>query len=152
MFERKLSTTNGVKTFFALSAYFLLMQVFGLQDEAFLRFANLFIIFYFVRETTLKMIQKDNSTLLGVFFSGIITSAIGVLLSVIAFAFYITFIKGTAYLTEVGNTFIPLGDSSSLMQYSFALVIEGMCSCVFVSMYIMQKFKNSIGIKPVKMQ
>lgn len=152
MFERKLSTTNGIKIFFALSGYFLLMQVFGLQDEAFLRFANLFIIYYFVRKTLGKMIQKDSATLLGVFFSGIITSAIGVLLSVIAFSFYITFLTGTAYLTEVGNTFIPLGDSSSLMQYSFALVIEGMCSCLFVSMYLMQKWKNSIGVSTVGIQ
>lgn len=149
MLERKLSTTNGIKIFIALSGYFLIMQFLGLQDKYFLRFANLFIIYYFVNKTLRNTIQQERATLLGVFFSGIITSSIGVIMSVIAFTFYISFVTGTSYLAEIGNSFIPLGDSSSLIQYSFALIIEGMCSSLLISMYLMQKWKNNISVNPL---
>ena len=146
MIKETTAIKNGLKILGAISVFFLLMQFFGLQDEVYLRFFNVLIIYYFVNRTVRSVIVEKNASLLSVLLSSFVTSFIGVTLSIIAFSMYIITYQGIDYLAAVGETIIPVGSGASLSKYCLALFVEGVCSGVLVSIIVLQRWKNSVAI------
>ena len=145
MIKETIAIKNGLKILGAISVFFLLMQFFGLQDEVYLRFFNVIIIYYFANKTVRRVMVKKNASLLSVLLSSFVTSSVGITLSIFAFAMYIITYQGIDYLTAVGETIIPVGSGVSLSKYCLALFVEGICSGVLVSILVMQRWKNSIA-------
>jgi hypothetical protein len=145
MIKETIAIKNGLKILGAISVFFLLMQFFGLQDEVYLRFFNVIIVYYFVNKTVRTVMVEKSASLLSVLLSSFVTSFLGVILSIFAFSIYIITYQGIDYLTAVGETIIPVGGDASLSKYCLALFVEGICSGVLVSIIVLQRWKNSIA-------
>ena len=74
--------------------------------------------------------------------AAIITSILGVMLSVFGFIIYIKLFRGSDYLSELSEPLIGAGGDLSLAQYSFALFAEGIASSVIVAFILNQWWKN----------
>ena len=140
---------NGVLIFLLIGAFFLLMELFGLSDVAFLRLFNIVFVVYGVNRTIKSRIIAGEVDYLGNFGAGVLASFIGVFLSVIALWIYLGAITGVEHINQLAHSVI-LGQPDSLPQFCIALMVEGLSSSVVISLIIMQRWKNvkAIGKTP----
>jgi hypothetical protein len=127
---------NGIIIFIGIGLYFMLMEILGLADLYFLRLFNVLFVFYGTNRT-LKMNYKEGNTIfVSNAISALITSLIGVVLSIIGLITYSYMRGGDAYLQSLSKTFLFGGDPS-IMTYSISLLFEGIVSAVIVSFMLM---------------
>lgn len=139
---------NAILLYLALGAYFLLAQALGLQDEAYLRFINIPIVLYFVNKTIKEKVKSGETHFLKNYASALLTSLLAVALSIVGLTIYIVVFTGVEYLGELSQPFIGGGMQLQLSEYCFALLVEGLCSSIIISLVVMQYWKNAQESKP----
>lgn len=127
---------NGFLIFFGIGAYFLLMTVLGLGDVFYLRLLNTFFVFYGVNRTIQSNIAEGKKTFVNNVVSAMITSLVGVFLSIIGLVIYSYMQGGDAYVQSLSKTFL-FGGNPSVATYSICLLFEGIASSVIVTMLLM---------------
>ena len=133
---------NGIMLFFFIGLFFILVDLIGFADNIWLRTLNIFFVFYFVNRTVKYYVEEGKNDFLSNIGAAVITSIIGVVLSVFGFIIYIKLFRGDAYLAELSEPLIGAGEELSLSQYSFALFAEGIASSVIVAFILNQWWKN----------
>ncbi|SDW02599.1 hypothetical protein [Flavobacterium degerlachei] len=134
---------NGVIIFIGIGLYFILMEILGLADLYYLRLFNVLFVFYGTNRT-LKMNYEEGKTVFtSNATSALLTSLIGVFLSVIGLITYSYIQGGDAYLQSLSKTFL-FGGSPSIMTYSISLLFEGIVSAVIISFMLMLYWNNRL--------
>jgi hypothetical protein len=141
---KKLNTEirNGILLFISLGLYFIIIDLLGFQDEIILKTANIVLVFYFVNDTIRQNVKTEKADYLSLFGSAVMTSVIGIVLSILGFILYILLVKGQDYLSQLSAPLIGAGNDLSLSQYSFSLFAEGMASSVIVAFILMMYWKK----------
>jgi len=140
---------NGVIIFILLASYFLTVDIFGLSDSLLLRMFNVVIVYFGVNRCIKNRIRDGNNTYLGCLGGGVLTSFIGVSLSIIGLAVYIVVFRGPEYISELAPSVISGNGAHSVFQFCVALLVEGLASSIVLSFILMQKWKNIKNIENV---
>lgn len=142
MNQTKIITSNAVLITALIGGFFFLCKFFGLEDNPYLRFINLFFVVFGTRRAIKASINENEETRyttnLGI---GIQTSALAVLISILGVIGYTYFIN-PEFLEIMKGSFLFGGNKVSLGEIFFTLLIEGMASSVIGSFIMMQFFKN----------
>ncbi|MBA4321063.1 MAG: hypothetical protein C0412_21950 [Flavobacterium sp.] len=139
----KISTEfyNGVIIFFTIGVYFLLMNALGFADVFYLRLLNVIFVFYGVSRTIQTNLAAGKKNFVSNAVSAMMTSLIGVSLSIIGLIVYSYIKGGDAYVQSLSETFL-FGGNPSVMTYSISLLFEGIASSVIVTMLVMLYWNN----------
>jgi hypothetical protein len=139
----KISTEfyNGVIIFFTIGVYFLLMNALGFADVFYLRLLNVIFVFYGVSRTIQTNLAAGKKNFVSNAVSAMMTSLIGVSLSIIGLIVYSYIKGGDAYVQSLSETFL-FGGNPSVMTYSISLLFEGTASSVIVTMLVMLYWNN----------
>lgn len=134
----------------ALAGFFLLMKAFGLEHNLELRALNLFILFSFVLMSVdhFKEKKSENFVYLKGMGLGLLTSAVGVLIFATLVILYITIINPS--FMEIIRQREPFGDFLNPLLVGCTIVIEGMASGFLATYAIMQYYKKSHFVSPIK--
>lgn len=132
---------NGVVIFVGLSLYFCLMEIIGLSNLHYLRFFNLFIVYYGVYRTLKTNFAEKKLGYLENLLSAAITATIGVVLSVIGLDLYIYYRGGQAFLNSLSQGILFAG-TPTVPEYIFGLLFEGVVSGLVVCFISMQFWQN----------
>lgn len=132
---------NGATIFVAISVYFLLMNALGLADKFYLRLINILFVFYGVNKTVQMNLAEGKKTIQLNAVSAMMTSLIGVFLSIIGLITYSYLRGGDNYIESLSSTFLFGGDPS-VMTYSICLFFEGIASSVIVTLFAMLYWNN----------
>ncbi|MFE3871317.1 hypothetical protein ACFX5F_08770 [Flavobacterium sp. ZS1P70] len=135
---------NGSITFIGIGIFFLLMNVLCLADLFYLRLLNVVFIFYGVNRTLEMNISEGKKEFVSNAVSAMITSLIGVFLSIVALVIYSYSKGGDAYVQSLSKTFL-FGGNPSVTTYSICLLFEGMASSVIVTMLLMLYWNNKLS-------
>jgi hypothetical protein len=135
---------NGGIIFLGISIFFLLMITFGLADVFYLRLFNIFFVLYGVNRTISMNIAEGKNVFVSNIFSALITSLIGVVLSVVGLAVYSYAQGGDAFVQTLSQTFL-FGGNPSVATYSICLFFEGVASSVVVTLFLMLYWNNQFA-------
>lgn len=127
---------NGVTIFVGISVYFLLMNTLGFGDVFYLRLFNVLFVLYGVNKTIEMNIAEGKNTLLSNAASAMMTSLIGVILSVVGLIIYSYWKGGDNYVQSLSKTFL-FGGNPSIESYCISLFFEGVASSVVVTLFVM---------------
>ena len=127
---------NGIIIFVGISVYFALMNILGFSNVFYLRFFNVFFVFYGVNKTVQMNLSEGNKGFISNAASALITSLVGVFLSIIGLIIYSYIKGGDAYVQSLSKTFL-FGGNPSVMTYSICLLFEGIASSVIVTLLVM---------------
>lgn len=127
---------NGIIIFVGIGVYFLLMNVLGFADVFYLRLLNVIFVFYGVNRTIQMNLAEGKKNFVSNAVSALITSLIGVFLSVLGLLIYSYMKGGDAYIESLSKTFL-FGGNPSVNTYSICLLFEGIASSVIVTMLLM---------------
>lgn len=133
--------TNGFLIFLGISIYFLLMNVLGLAHLFYLRVLNVFFIFYGVNKTLKMNHHQGETNFVTNAISAMITSVVGVALSVLGLLIYSYARGGDAYVKTLSQTFM-FGGNPSVPTYCICLLFEGIASSVIVTLMLMLLWNN----------
>ncbi|MFV5694408.1 hypothetical protein ACM55G_03075 [Flavobacterium sp. LB3P122] len=134
---------NGGIIFAGIALYFLLMNALGYADVFYLRIVNVFFVFYGVNKTIEMNVAQGQKTFITNAISAMITSLIGVFLSIIGLVVYSYMQGGDAYVKSLSKTFL-FGGNPSVNTYSICLLFEGIASSVIVTMLLMLYWNNRL--------
>ena len=132
---------NGFIIFIGLSLYFCLMEILGLSNIHYLRFLNLFIVYYGVYRTLQSNFKEKKLDYLENLISSGLTATIGVILSVIALVLYIYYKGGQPFLNQLSEGLLFAG-TPTVTEYIFGLLFEGIVSGLVVVFVSMQFWQN----------
>jgi hypothetical protein len=134
---------NGVIIFIGIGLYFMLMEILGLANLYYLRVFNVLFVFYGTNRT-LKMNYKEGNILFASnAVSALLTSIIGVSLSIAGLIANSYIQGGDEYLQRLSKTFLFGGDPS-IMTYSISLLFEGIVSAVIISFMLLLYWDNRL--------
>ncbi|UFH36385.1 hypothetical protein [Flavobacterium acetivorans] len=132
---------NGCIIFIGIGLYFFSMELLGLADLVYLRLLNILFVFYGANRT-LKANFKEGKTIFPYnAVSALITSLVGVFLSIIGLIAYTYYKGGDSYIQTLPDTFLFVG-KPSVMTYSISLLFEGIVSAVIVTFSLMLFWKK----------
>ena len=139
----KISTEfyNGLIIFFTIGVYFLLMNALGFADVFYLRLLNVIFVFYGVNRTIQVNVAAEKKNFVSNAVSAMVTSLIGIFLSIIGLIVYSYIKGGDAYVQSLSETFL-FGGNPSVITYSISLLFEGIASSVIVTMLLMLYWNN----------
>jgi hypothetical protein len=132
---------NGATIFVGISVYFLLMNALGLADVFYLRLLNILFVFYGVNKTIQMNISEGKKTFVTNAVSAMMTSLVGVVLSVVGLIIYSYMKGGDNYVQSLSETFL-FGGNPSVVAYSISLLFEGVASSVIVTLFAMLYWNN----------
>lgn len=132
---------NGVTIFVGISVYFLLMNALGFADVFYLRLLNILFVFYGVNKTIQMNIAEGKKTFVTNAVSAMMTSLVGVALSVVGLIAYSYMKGGDNYVQSLSETFL-FGGNPSVVAYSISLLFEGVASSVIVTLFAMLYWNN----------
>lgn len=135
---------NGIIIFACIGAFFLLMQVFGLHRNIYLRLVNFIFVIYGINRTIQGNFRESRNGYFTNIASAILTGLVSLVLSVIAFMLYAEQQGGEKYLQEFADTYIFGGSNPSPYQFGVGLFIEGLAASVIVSFALMQYWKDKV--------
>ena len=135
---------NGSLIFIGIGVYFLLMNVLGFADLFYLRLLNVFFVFYGVNRTIEMNVSEGKNKFVDNAVSAMITSVIGVVLSIVGLVIYSYLKGGDAYVQSLSKTFL-FGGNPSIEAYSICLLFEGIASSVIVTMLLMLYWNNRLS-------
>ena len=133
---------NGTIIFIGIGLYFLLMNALGFADLFYLRFLNVFFVFYGVNRTIQMNLLKGKKNFVSNAIAAMMTSLIGVSLSIIGLVIYSYMNGGDSFVKTLPKTFL-FGGNPSVNTYSICLLFEGVASSVIVTMLLMLYWNNS---------
>ncbi|MDI1305758.1 MAG: hypothetical protein PSX42_13080 [bacterium] len=134
---------NGCLIFIGIGLYFLLMNALGYADLFYLRLVNVFFVFYGVNRTIAMNLAEGKKTFIANAISAMITSLVGVFLSIIGLMVYSYMQGGDSYVKSLPKTFL-FGGNPSVNTYSICLLFEGIASSVIVTMLLMLYWNNRL--------
>ncbi|WPR72101.1 hypothetical protein SLW70_02890 [Flavobacterium sp. NG2] len=134
---------NGILIFGGIAIYFLLMNALGYADLFYLRLFNVFFVFYGVNRTIEMNIAQGEKKFVSNAVSAMMTSIVGVVLSVVGLVIYSYMKGGDSYVHSLSKTFL-FGGNPSIEAYSICLLFEGIASSVIVTMLLMLYWNNSL--------
>jgi hypothetical protein len=132
---------NGGIIFIGIGVYFLLIDALGFADLFYLRLLNVFFVFYGVNRTIETNIMEGKKNFVDNAVSAMITSLVGVFLSIIGLVAYSYMNGGDSYVKSLPKTFL-FGGNPSVNTYSICLLFEGIASSVIVTMLLMLYWNN----------
>ena len=132
---------NGCIIFIGIGVYFLLMNALGFADVVYLRLVNIFFVFYGVNRTIEMNLLEGKKNFVSNAISAMVTSLLGVFLSIIGLVIYAHMEGGNSYVKSLPKTFL-FGGHPSVNTYSISLLFEGMASSVIVTMLLMIYWNN----------
>jgi len=134
----------------ALAGFFLLMKAFGLEHNLELRALNLFILFSFVLKAIAKYKREkpQNFMYLKGIGLGLLTSVVGVFAFAGLVILYITVLNPEFMLFIKQNE--PFGSFLNPALVGCTIIIEGMASGFLATYAVMQYYKTSHFVAPVK--
>ena len=137
----KIVFKNAVKIFLAIIAFFFLMKLLGLEKINELRILNFAFVFWGVNNAIKESIylNKVNDYLQNLF-TGLFTSIISVIFTIIAFSIYLHYID-PQFIKVVENSSL-WGEKLTPSLISVAIFIEGMASSIICAFIVMQFWKN----------
>lgn len=134
---------NGTIIFIGIAAYFLLMNVLGYGNSFYLRLVNIFFVFYGVNRTIQMNVKEGQTDFVSNAVAAMITSLVGVFLSITGLVIYSYMQGGDAYVQSLSKTFL-FGGNPSIFSYSISLLFEGIASSVIVAMLLMLYWNNRL--------
>lgn len=141
MSTNKIILTNALLIYSFIIVFFLLMKILGLDNVSELRFINfLFVLWGINRAIKTNINYNNENSYFNNFYIGIITSVIGVGLTIFGLIIYVSFIEANFMIVLENSSF--WGNKLSLIMVVFALAIEGIASSVICSFILMQYYKN----------
>ncbi|TRX29964.1 hypothetical protein FNW25_00250 [Flavobacterium franklandianum] len=132
---------NGATIFIGIGVYFLLMNALGFADVLYLRLLNIIFVYYGVNKTIQMNIAEGKKTFIPNAISAMITSLVGVSLSVVGLIIYSYMQGGDSYVQSLSKNFL-FGGNPSVVTYSICLFFEGVASSVIVTLFTMLKWNN----------
>ena len=132
---------NGVAIFFGIGVYFLVTNALGFANLAFLRLLNVLFVFYGVNKTILMNLDEGKKTFVSNAVSVLITSLLGVALSIVGLAIYSYMKGGTNYVQSLSKSLL-FGGNPSVETYCISLLFEGVASAVIVSLIAMLYYNS----------
>lgn len=135
--------SNGLLIFFGIGIYFLLMNALGFANIAYLRLFNVFIVFYGVNRTMKMNLEEGKNNFVSEATSAMITSVVGVVLSVLGLLIYSRIKGGDTYIKSLSESFL-FGGNPSINTYCISLFFEGIASSVIVVLLLMLYWNNRL--------
>ncbi|KFF20438.1 hypothetical protein [Flavobacterium hydatis] len=132
---------NGILIFLGIGVYFLLMNVLGLAHILYLRALNVAFVVYGVNRTIKMNLAEGETNAVSNAVSAMITSVIGVSLSILGLLIYSYARGGDAYVKTLSATFM-FGGNPSVPTYCICLLFEGIASSVVITMLLMLYWNN----------
>lgn len=130
----------------ALIAYFLLMKLFGLEANFYLRIFNLFImiggLFLLYRNTFTRGKNEGVGYLQGLLM-GVKLTIISVVVFIVFLGIYIRFLD-PGFMQTLESTGLWATSGISITQAVLGILVEGLASGFIISFALMQYFKASI--------
>lgn len=137
----------------ALIAYFLLMKLFGLETNFYLRIFNLFImiggIFFLYRNTFVRGNNDERVGYLQGLLMGAQLTIISVVIFIVFLGLYIKFID-PGFIGVLESTGLWATSGISVTEAVMGILIEGLASGIIISFALMQYFKSSIPSRDFK--
>ena len=127
---------NGILIFLGIGLYFLLMNLIGYANVAYLRLFNMVFIFYGVNKTIQMNLLEGKSNIGSNAFSAMTTCVIGISLSIIGLLIFSYANGGEAYIESLSESFL-FGGNPSINTYCISLFFEGIASSVIVTLMLM---------------
>jgi len=132
---------NGYFIFICIGTYFLLMEFLGLSNLFYLRLLNVFFIIYAVNDTLKSRIAHGKKNFVPNAIAALITSLVGVSLSILGLLIYSYMRGGDDYINSLSETFL-FGGNPSINMYCLTLFFEGMASSVIVTLLFMLYYND----------
>lgn len=140
----------GIFVTTALIAYFLVLRLFGLHENPWLRLFNGVAmaagIFYAIKY--FKLIAGNTFTYVDGFKTGLITGFIATILFTIFMAVYMFHLDPEFTQMLLGEWFNNYGEGAGILV--FIILIEGLASTVVLTLTFMQIFKKSNNVSQKK--
>lgn len=127
---------NGVLIFVGIALYFLLMTILGYENVTFLRVFNIIFVFYGVNRTIQMNLAEGKKVFVTNAVSAMMTSLVGVLLSIIGLLIYSNMKGGDSYVQSLSETFL-FGGNPTVNTYCISLLFEGIASTIIVTLLLM---------------
>lgn len=137
--------SNGFLIFLGISAYFLVMQALGLSDNHFLRFLNVFIVYFGVYRTLKANFSEGKMSYTHNLISTGLTAFNGVALSIIGLILYIYANGGQSFLNSLSAGII-LSENPTVAEYCIGLMFEGVASAIVIVFISMQYWRRKMAI------
>jgi hypothetical protein len=134
---------NGATIFVGIGVYFLLINALGFADVYYLRLLNIIFVYYGVNKTIQMNIAEGKKTFISNATSAMMTSLVGVVLSVVGLIIYSYIKGGDNYVQSLSQTFL-FGGNPSVVTYSICLLFEGVASSVIVTLFAMLYWNNRL--------
>jgi len=132
---RNRSLVYGLYSFAGIAILFLIMKLFSLENNGYLRFLNVFIVFFFTNRLAKKNRQlESDDNYLKAFASLIFANVVTVVLSVFSFVIYAVFIQPDFINHFDGGIF--WNNHITIGQAAVVLFFEGMGSALASSFII----------------
>lgn len=135
---------NGYFIFISIGTYFLLMEFLGLSDLFYLRLLNVFFVIYAVNDTLKSRISHGSTKFLPNALAALVTSLVGVSLSIVGLLIYSYMRGGDAYINNLSESFL-FGGHPSINMYCFSLFFEGIASSVIVTLLLMLYYNDKFA-------
>lgn len=132
---------NGIIIFIGIGIYFLIMNQLGYGNVFYLRLVNVVFIFYGVNRAIKTNLAKGKNNFVSNTVSAMITSIIGVSLSVFGLFIYSIYKGGDTYIKSLSQSFL-FGGNPSVNTYCISLLFEGIASSVIVTLLLMSYSNN----------
>jgi hypothetical protein len=127
---------NGCIIFIGIGLYFLVMEALGLAQLFYLRLLNILFVFYGTNRTLQSNFAEGKIVFVSNAISALLTSLIGVCLSIVGLVAYSFAKGGDLYVKTLSETLL-FGGNPSVMTYSISVFFEGIVSAVIVSFILM---------------
>jgi hypothetical protein len=137
---------NGFIIFIGIAIYFLAIDFAGLADAFFLRMLNLFIVAFGINLTLKQNAAEGISGYFTNLISGVVTSMIGAVFSVLSLLTYIEYRGGTDYLQTLSQGVLFGGGEVKILYYCIGLLFEAVASSVIIAFVLMQFWKNRVEV------
>jgi hypothetical protein len=138
---------NGFIIFLGIGIYFIILELLGISDVFIMRLFNIFIIGYGVNRTLKANVADGVRGYFRNFLSGVMTSMIGALLSILALFIYVESRGGEPYLKTLAEAFIIGGGDIDSYQYAIAMLLfESTAGTLIVCFCLMQYYKDKVEV------
>ncbi|MFL9843224.1 hypothetical protein [Flavobacterium rhizosphaerae] len=134
---------NGVIIYIAIAAFFLLMEMFGMSDNVWLRLFNFIFVIYGINRTIKQNYDEHIYGYLTNIKSAFLTGVVSLALTVLSFIGYVEYKGGDEYLHHFVEKYIFAG-KPSIYQFAFGLTLEGLAATAIVSFALMQYWKDKV--------
>lgn len=137
---------NALIIFAGISAYFFVMEFFGLTNLLYLRILNGVIVFYGVNRTLKSNFEEKKTGYVTNLISAGLTAFLGVILSIVGLLIYIYSKGGDSYVSSLSQDFL-FGGNPSANVYCIGVLFEGLASAIIIVFVAIQLWRSKLSSK-----